>query len=185
MIFDLMIVAVLTAILTVLTARKNEIFSHLKRNSITAGVLLTVIQLMIFITKLDYSNSDSSSALPDFNRIMISVLIKFRPLLISILLEIVFSVIENVKSKNEKTGASPNQKQEEPATTAEADFSLLSRREKEVARLAAKGYTNAQIAEALFISTETVKSHMNSIFEKLGISSRKELLAGGASLILQ
>ena len=56
------------------------------------------------------------------------------------------------------------------------DFSLLSRREIEVARLAAKGYTNAQIAETLFISTETVKSHMNSIFEKLGISSRKELM---------
>jgi DNA-binding CsgD family transcriptional regulator len=54
-------------------------------------------------------------------------------------------------------------------------FSLLSRREKEVARLAAKGYTNAQIAEKLFISTETVKSHMNAIFEKFKITSRKEL----------
>ena len=56
------------------------------------------------------------------------------------------------------------------------DFSLLSRREIEVARLAAKGYTNAQIAECLYISAETVKSHMNSIFEKLNISSRKELM---------
>ena len=56
------------------------------------------------------------------------------------------------------------------------DFKILSRREIEVARLAAKGYTNSQIAEELFISTETVKSHMNSIFEKLKITSRKELL---------
>ena len=58
----------------------------------------------------------------------------------------------------------------------EGTFSILSRREKEVARLAAKGYTNAQIAEELYISTETVKRHMSTIFEKLGIESRKQLL---------
>ena len=55
------------------------------------------------------------------------------------------------------------------------DFSLLSRREKEVANLAAQKYTNAQIAEELFISQETVKRHLSTIFEKLDISSRKDL----------
>ena len=54
-------------------------------------------------------------------------------------------------------------------------FSILSRREKEVARLAAKGYTNAQIAEELYISTETVKRHMSTMFVKLGLESRKQL----------
>ena len=54
-------------------------------------------------------------------------------------------------------------------------FSILSRREKEVARLAAKGYTNAQIAEELYISTEKVKRHMSTISEKLGIESRRQL----------
>ena len=41
-----------------------------------------------------------------------------------------------------------------------------------MARLAALGYTNAQIAEELFISVETVKRHMATIFEKLHITSR-------------
>ncbi len=36
----------------------------------------------------------------------------------------------------------------------------------------ARGYTNAQIAEELFISVETLKRHMATIFEKLGIESR-------------
>ena len=55
-------------------------------------------------------------------------------------------------------------------------FAVLSPREKEVAHLAARGYSNAQIAEELFISVETVKRHMATIFEKLGIESRRELL---------
>ena len=54
-------------------------------------------------------------------------------------------------------------------------FAILSPREKEVARLAARGYSNAQIAEELFISVETVKRHMATIFEKLNIKSRIEL----------
>ena len=60
-------------------------------------------------------------------------------------------------------------------TSKEAPFDVLSSREKEVARLAARGYSNVQIAEELFISVETVKRHMATIFKKLKIESRREL----------
>lgn len=51
----------------------------------------------------------------------------------------------------------------------------LSEREKEVAWLIYRGFTNRQIAEELFIAESTVKKHVSHIFEKTGAGSRKEL----------
>ena len=48
----------------------------------------------------------------------------------------------------------------------------LTAREVEVLRLVAQGLSNAEIAEHLIISTLTVKAHMRSLYNKLGISSR-------------
>lgn len=58
----------------------------------------------------------------------------------------------------------------------EADLSILTAREKEVARRASKGVTNRQIAEALGITERTVKEHMGSIFRKLGVRDRMQLM---------
>ena len=43
--------------------------------------------------------------------------------------------------------------------------------------LIARGHTNAEIAESLFLSVRTVESHRARIQEKLGISKRSELVA--------
>ena len=56
------------------------------------------------------------------------------------------------------------------------DLRQLTPREREVARLAYSGLTNPEIADKLCISQYTVKRHMHSIFEKLGISARIELV---------
>ncbi len=50
----------------------------------------------------------------------------------------------------------------------------LSLREREVLQLAAKGLRNRAIADKLGISVRTVEGHFNSIFAKLGVSSRLE-----------
>jgi len=55
-------------------------------------------------------------------------------------------------------------------------LSLLSKRELEVVRLLAQGLSNREIAQRLQLSQHTVKNHMFRIFEKLGVSSRIELL---------
>ncbi|GAA5173328.1 response regulator transcription factor [Niveibacterium umoris] len=51
----------------------------------------------------------------------------------------------------------------------------LTEREIEVARRAALGEANADIAIALSITERTVKAHLSSIFEKLGVSDRLQL----------
>jgi NarL family two-component system response regulator LiaR len=51
---------------------------------------------------------------------------------------------------------------------------LLTERETTVLKMAAKGMSNSDIAEALYLSVRTVESHFGSIFNKLGVGSRTE-----------
>lgn len=50
----------------------------------------------------------------------------------------------------------------------------LSHRERQVLTFVSRGLTNAQIAEQLFLSESTIKSHLSSVFTKLGVRSRRE-----------
>jgi two-component system response regulator NreC len=58
---------------------------------------------------------------------------------------------------------------------------LLTRREGQVFRLLILGYTNAEIAELLFLSVRTVESHRASLQRKLGFATRAELVALASS----
>lgn len=61
------------------------------------------------------------------------------------------------------------------ATAARQPVAPLSDREVEVVQAIAKGRTNTEIAAELFISLSTVKSHLASIHNKLGVRNRVEI----------
>ena len=53
----------------------------------------------------------------------------------------------------------------------------LSAREREIIRHVARGLTNREIAEQLVVSTNTVRSHLDHIYEKLGVHTRTAAVA--------
>jgi DNA-binding NarL/FixJ family response regulator/tetratricopeptide (TPR) repeat protein len=56
----------------------------------------------------------------------------------------------------------------------------LTRREREVARLAARGMSAKDIAQALFVGERTVESHLSSTYAKLGVKSKLDLIRRAA-----
>lgn len=67
---------------------------------------------------------------------------------------------------------------EEKKDAAQADQeTILSKREIEVLQLVAAGTTNKEVAEALFISENTVKGHLSRILEKMNARNRQQAVA--------
>jgi len=54
-------------------------------------------------------------------------------------------------------------------------FTALTRRENEIAALVKQSLTNRQIIEMLGLSNRTLENHLKNIYDKTGVTSRKEL----------
>ncbi|MBC7890417.1 MAG: response regulator transcription factor [Ferruginibacter sp.] len=65
----------------------------------------------------------------------------------------------------QQTGNSKNQ-----------SYHSLSRREQEIIRVLAKGFRYKEIADQLYLSQETIRTHIRNIYEKLQVNSRSEAL---------
>lgn len=145
---------------------KTDFLGQLSRLVVLSGLFVSVVKFLILISDMENLLGTNENGIFSISStaFFIMIFVRFRPALMGILIKLILLPFSKKKNDNSK-----NQ------TNTEDSFAVLSPREKEVARLAARGYSNAQIAEELFISVETVKRHMATIFEKLGIESRREL----------
>ncbi|MBD3943295.1 AAA family ATPase [Microbacterium sp. NEAU-LLC] len=69
-----------------------------------------------------------------------------------------------------------------PRTATRANPSGLTNRQLDVARLVARGLTNAELAQQLYISPKTADHHVSAVLSKLGLSSRRDIVRAAASL---
>jgi DNA-binding CsgD family transcriptional regulator len=71
-----------------------------------------------------------------------------------------------------------------PLRRRQKPLRVLSERELQVLELTAEGLTNAEIGKVLFLSEETIKSHLRNVLAKLQARSRAHAVAVGFRLQL-
>ncbi len=69
-----------------------------------------------------------------------------------------------------------------PALTIPVMVTPLTPRERDIATLAAQGVSSKDIADRLFLSVRTVNNHLQNVYSKLGVGSRKELASALADV---
>lgn len=81
----------------------------------------------------------------------------------------------SASSQNARSLAERCEGAQTPALATGSEPVALTKREREVATLAARGLASRDIAETLVVSTRTVENHLQRAYEKLGVRSRAEL----------
>ena len=82
-------------------------------------------------------------------------------------------IVDNVTELERRVGAVGGEHRDAPGDAASLE-ALLTERERQVLDLVARGLSNGQIAEKLFISTKTASVHVSNILRKTGATTRTE-----------
>ena len=82
------------------------------------------------------------------------------------------AAISYALSEARSSTATPQTTSEQPLSSTPDHPARLTPREIEVLGLVATGMTNPQVAQRLFLSPRTVQRHLNSVYRKLGVTSR-------------
>ncbi len=159
-------------------------FGLLARNTIYASYIETFV--LLFLLLYQGPETDRMKMLADIpeegqavrlvsGMLMREIALGFRPLLYGVCIWIAFGKEEEKPAGKEEESAGEGR-----IRTAQEGYQHfldlgLTRREAEVAVQVCRGISNKEIAMELSISEATVKKHMSSIFEKLGVKKREEL----------
>ena len=82
-------------------------------------------------------------------------------------------IVDSVTELERRVGAVGGEHRDAPTDAASLE-ALLTERERQVLDLVARGLSNGQIAEQLFISTKTASVHVSNILRKTGATTRTE-----------
>jgi len=105
---------------------------------------------------------------------------RFKPKLVTCRADVFLSA----HSQSQLPGITPRNKQVEASVSRDHATALVTPRETKVLAMLAQGKTNDEMAEALRLSTRTVKRTLSGLFERLRASNRTELTSRAAKLRL-
>jgi DNA-binding NarL/FixJ family response regulator len=98
------------------------------------------------------------------------------PLNQELAMHVIHQLLSGTAQETQRSSDSQSHKRPEPLPHS------LTKREREVLRLLAQGQTNQEIARSLVLSTLTVKTHVQRIIRKLGVSDRTHAAVRAAEL---
>jgi len=102
-----------------------------------------------------------------------------------VIIALVFTVLGIWLGKKLTSGSIESQSEQPFSRNEKAIASLdISERELEVLEQLAKGKSNREIADTLYISVNTVKTHLSSLYQKLEVGRRRLAVKKGRSLKL-
>lgn len=154
------------------TAQHKEAYQY--RHLMLAAVILGIVVLAYCVTNLSLFQKFPSRSFMELYRVLLS-------LIISVWFLHFCSQALFTPSSVDTSPLPSAQTSEAPRTLSQIDSFRtqyeLTEREAEILQLILIGKSNQEISEALFITVGTVKAHVHSIFSKLDISRRSQLMS--------